>query len=65
MVGWHHWFSGHELGQTPGDGERQGGQECCSPRGCRVGDDLVTEQQQQKIKLKKKKKQEKILMVLI
>ena len=21
MVGWHHGFSGHELGQTPGDGE--------------------------------------------
>ena len=24
MVGWHHWFSGHERGQTPGDGEGQG-----------------------------------------
>ena len=24
MVGWYHWFSGHELGQTPGDGEGQG-----------------------------------------
>ena len=21
MVGWNHWFNGHELGQTPGDGE--------------------------------------------
>ena len=21
MVGWHHRFNGHELGQTPGDGE--------------------------------------------
>ena len=21
MVGWHHWFSGHEFEQTPGDGE--------------------------------------------
>ena len=25
MVGWHHKFNGHELGQTPGDGEGQGG----------------------------------------
>ena len=24
MVGWHHWFNGHELGQTLGDGEGQG-----------------------------------------
>ena len=24
MVGWQHGFSGHELEQTPGDGERQG-----------------------------------------
>ena len=31
MVGWHHRFSGHELGQTPGDGEGQGGLACCSP----------------------------------
>ena len=21
MIGWHHWFNGHELGQTPGDDE--------------------------------------------
>ena len=31
MVGWHHRFSGHELGQTPGDGEGQGSLACCSP----------------------------------
>ena len=31
MVGWHHWFKGHELGQTPGDGEGQGSLACCSP----------------------------------
>ena len=24
MVGWHHWFNGHELGQIPGDGKGQG-----------------------------------------
>ena len=26
-------FNGHELGQTPGDGEGQGGLACCSPWG--------------------------------
>ena len=33
MVGWYHQLNGHELGQTPGDGEGQGGQVCCSPWG--------------------------------
>ena len=33
MVGWHHQFNGHELGQTLGDGEGQGGLLCCSPWG--------------------------------
>ena len=28
---WHHRFSEHELGQTPGDNEGQGGLACCSP----------------------------------
>ena len=31
MVGWHHQFNGHELGQTPGDAEGQGGLVHCSP----------------------------------
>ena len=31
MVGWHHRLNGHEFEQTPGDGEGQGSQECCSP----------------------------------
>jgi len=31
MVGWHHWLSWHELGQTRGDGEGKGSPECCSP----------------------------------
>ena len=31
MVGWHHWFNGHEFGWTPGDGEGQGGLVCCGP----------------------------------
>ena len=33
MAGWHHRFNGHELGQTPGDGEGQGSLVCCSPWG--------------------------------
>ena len=33
MAGWHHLFNGHELGQTPGDGEGQGSLACCSPWG--------------------------------
>ena len=31
MVGWHHWFNGHEFEQTPGDGEGQGS----LARGCK------------------------------
>ena len=33
MIRWHHRFNGHELGQTLGDGEGQGGLTCCSPWG--------------------------------
>ena len=33
MVGWHHRFNGHELGQTLEDSEGQGGLECCSSWG--------------------------------
>ena len=33
MVGWCHWFNGHELRQTPGDDEGQGSLACCSPWG--------------------------------
>ena len=33
MVGWHHQFNGHKLGQTLGDGEGRGGLACCSPWG--------------------------------
>ena len=29
MVGWHHWLSGHEFEQAPGDGEGQGCLACC------------------------------------
>ena len=31
MVGWHHLSNEHELGQTLGDDEGQGGMACCSP----------------------------------
>ena len=36
--------NGHELEQTLGVGDGQGSLACCSPWGCRVGQDLVTEQ---------------------
>ena len=35
MVGWHHWFNGHKLGQTLGDGEGQVSLACCSPWSCK------------------------------
>ena len=35
MVGWHHLSNEHELGQTLGDGEGQGGLACCSLLGLR------------------------------
>ena len=38
LVGWHHRFNGHELGQTPGDNERQGGLACCSSWGRKESD---------------------------
>ena len=38
MPKWHHWCNGHELGQTSGDGEGQGGLVCCSPWGHKVSD---------------------------
>ena len=38
MVEWHHWLSGHEFEQTPGDGEGQGSLPCCSPWGCKESD---------------------------
>ena len=31
MLGWHHWLNGHELQQTPGDGEGQESLVCCNP----------------------------------
>ena len=43
MVGWHHGFDGCEFDQAPGVGDGQGSLACCSPWGCRVGNDRVTE----------------------
>ena len=43
MAGWHHRLNGQELGQTPGDGEGQGGLAGCSPWSRMV---LAAEQQQ-------------------
>ena len=45
MDGWHHQFNGHELGQTPGDSEGQGGWGCYNPWGHKKSDMTVTEQQ--------------------
>ena len=38
MTGWYHWYNEHELGQTLGDGEGQGGLMCCSPWGRKESD---------------------------
>ena len=37
MVIWHHRLNGHEFGQAPRVGDGQGSLACCSPWGCRVG----------------------------
>ena len=38
MVRWHHQLNGHEIEQTPGDGEQQGSLVCCSPWGHKESD---------------------------
>ena len=45
MVRWHHWLNGHEFEQTLGNCEAKGSLACCSPWGCRVRHDWVTEKQ--------------------
>ena len=40
MVGWHHWFNGHEFEQTPGDREGQRSQTCCSLWGHKESDTI-------------------------
>ena len=46
MIGWHHRFNEHELGQTPGEGEGQGGM-LKSTGLQRVGHNWATEQQEE------------------
>ena len=46
MVRQHHRLNGHEFEQALGDTEGPGSLLSYSPWGCRVGYDLVTEQQQ-------------------
>ena len=43
-VGWQHWLNGY-FEQILGDAEGQGSLVCCSPRGCKVRHDWVTEKQ--------------------
>ena len=43
MVGWHRWLNGHEFEQAPGFADGQGCLACCSPWGCRVRHNWVTE----------------------
>ena len=38
MAAWHHESDGHELGQTLGDGDGQGGLACCSSWGRKESD---------------------------
>ena len=38
MAGWHHRYNGHELWQSSGDGEGQGGLVLCSPWGHKESD---------------------------
>ena len=46
MATWHHCLNGHGFEQTLGDGEGQGNLSCGRSWDCRVGHDLVTEQEQ-------------------
>ena len=47
MLDGNHHLNGHELEQTPGNCEGQGGLACCSPWVAKIRQDLVTKQQQQ------------------
>ena len=38
MVGWHHGHNEHGFWWTPGVGDGQGGQACCSSWGCKESD---------------------------
>ena len=43
MVGWHHWLNEHEFEHALEYGEGHGSLVCCSPWGCKVRHDWVTE----------------------
>ena len=49
MGGWQHQLNGHEFEQTLGGSEGQGSPVCYNPLCCRVGHNLVTEQQSHRI----------------
>ena len=51
MVRQHHRLNGHEFEQALGDTEGPGSLLSYSPWGCRVGYDLVTEQQQNRCQI--------------
>ena len=38
VIGWHHWFDGHEFEQALGVGDGQGSLGCCSPWGSKESD---------------------------
>ena len=46
MVGWHHQLDGHEFEQTQGDSAGQRSLVSYNPCGCRVRNNLATEQKQ-------------------
>ena len=50
-AGWHHLFNGHELGQTPEDGEEQEAWNAAIHAVVRVGHHLATQQPPQSISL--------------
>ena len=60
MVGQNHGLDGHELGQTPGDSEGQGGLVCCSPWGYKESD-TTQRLNNNKLIFKLKHKEEKYL----
>ena len=59
MAGWYHQCNGHELGQTSGDSEEQGGLACCRLWGQRVRHDWATQ-----TKTKRKKYFRKVIKVM-
>ena len=60
IVGWHHWFNGHEFEKTLGVGDGRESLVCCSPWGCKESDMtewlnwilLVTRERQIKTRMK-------------